>query len=64
MLQLLLAKLGSLSVSVQDVLGPSTPFSGIDLSAVIGSFDDIFPNVGAAAQGVLEAKNEIFHLCK
>lgn len=62
--QLLLAKLGSLTVNADSILGPSAPFSGIDLSTVIASIDDLLPDVGAYMEGVLEAKNELFHLCQ
>jgi hypothetical protein len=60
-LQLLLARLGSLSVSPDSILGPNFPFSGIDFN--LTSFDSIFPDLGPFVEGILSAKSELFHLC-
>ena len=63
LLQELLGKLGSFQLSVDSIIGEgnSLPF---DLSEITDSFDYLFPDVGQFVNGVLEAKSELFHLCK
>ena len=59
----ILEKLGAFSMSPTSVLGQQS-FSGMDLfSGSISSFDDMLPDVGGLLTGVLEAKNELDHLC-
>lgn len=65
--QLLLGKLGELTLSMESIVGPSVPFSNIDLGfddLLPNGFDDLLPDVGSYIQGALEAKNEIFHMCE
>ena len=65
LLQEMLGKLGSFQLSPDSVLGggiaKSLPF---DFANVVDSFDEVFPDVGIFINGVLEAKNELFHLCE
>ena len=65
LLQEMLGKLGSFQLSPDSVLGggiaKSLPF---DFAKVVDSFDEVFPDVGIFINGVLEAKNELFHLCE
>lgn len=57
----MLAKLGGLTLSPNSILGPNAPFSGINLTSAV---DDLIPDLGGYLEGVLEAKNELFHLCQ
>jgi len=65
LLQEMLGKLGSFQLSPDSVLGggiaKSLPF---DFADEVDSFDEFFPDVGIFINGVLEAKNELFHLCE
>ena len=61
----MLAKLGSAKVSAEEVLGKNVPTSGIDIfSAIESGIGGLFPDAASFLDGVLEAKNEFYHLCK
>ena len=63
--QLLLGKLGELTISMESIVGPSKSFNNIDigLDSLDLGFDNLLPNLGSYIEGALEAKNELFHLC-
>ncbi|KAL3759073.1 hypothetical protein ACHAWU_008682 [Discostella pseudostelligera] len=54
--QQILGKLGSISLSPDSILGPTSLI-------VSESLDGLLPDVGGFLTGVLEANNELFHLC-
>jgi hypothetical protein len=61
--QLLLGKLGAATISMESIVGPLRPLSGIDLEG-IQSYDELLPDIGSYLEGALQAKNELFHLCR
>jgi hypothetical protein len=54
----MLAKLGSLTLSPESILGPVS--LAVDFEE---SLDNFFPDAGEFVQGVLSSKNELFHIC-
>ncbi|EJK77783.1 hypothetical protein THAOC_00363, partial [Thalassiosira oceanica] len=63
-LRSLMSHIGSSYLSPSDILGPMSTMSGIDFFSDAQGFDGLFPNFEKVLGGVVEAKNELFHLCQ
>ena len=57
----MLAKLGNVKIPAKNIL-KTVPTSGIDLFSAI-DINSIFPDASDFLDGILEAKNEFYHLC-